>query len=506
MPELTDLDGSEQITMFNETEGKRASVATLARYVGENIVVPDKIYGAKWSKASNLPSRTKDAAEITTTTTNFCHKGSINANYNNPFDKIYPWSAIEDVNVDMAKYRSGNYTLEQCVSAVFGDADFTYFGSNNLFVGTYIPEFWYRSTVDSSGNIEYFVSPVQRMGFDHHEAEIRGKGFAVDAGDSKVTAGAGIPLTNIQVQEIHSRAKASGFTLTDIRHLDAVTILFIVEYANMNVQDAIGSGCCSCYREDSADTIANVDNTGDVTKFTVTDSALSSLLYKGTQLDFGTSVGATTYKGIVANVTVSGTTYTVTLDRKLSSLANGHYMSVHGFASCEFPYIGQSLGNMSGYIGTNEKANAYYRGMVLFGNRYAYTLGIYRQQTSNKLWLCPLTKDPDDYDALNTSDHVDSGTALPTLTSAAWVTVGNTAQRIAGLAAFMATGTSNGSSASPVGDQQYVPLPSAGNTILLAGGYAGVGWVCGLFCGNWTNAASRSWWNSAAVPLLKNPQ
>ena len=180
-------------------------------------------------------------------------------------------------------------------------------------------------------------------------------------------------------------------------------------------------------------------------------------------------------------------------------------LSVHGFATCEFPLIEQTVGNGSGYIGTNEKANVYYRGAVLFGNRHAYTLGIYRQTGTNRIWLCPEALDADDYDALNTSVHVDTGVALPTLETAAWQTVGSNAQRIADVAAFMITDVSSGSSTSPVGDQQYVPLPTAGNAILLFGGSALNGWHCGVFCGSWYGTAGSSTWNSAALPILKSP-
>lgn len=178
-------------------------------------------------------------------------------------------------------------------------------------------------------------------------------------------------------------------------------------------------------------------------------------------------------------------------------------MSVHGWSSCEFDILGQSIGNASGYLGTNGKANAFYRGALLYANRYSYTLGIYRQTGTNRIWVCPTNLDPDNYDALNTAVHHDTGVALPTLETAAWVTVGGNAQRIDGLAAFMATGTSSGSSTSPMGDQQYVPLPTTGNTILLFGCDASSGWKCGVFGGTWDNGSGISSWSRAGLPILK---
>lgn len=470
-------------------------------------IIDDFIYAAKWDKTSNRLTRLYDASLITTDTTNFCHKGSINASYDNPFDSIYPWSDITVCNVDLTIYRAlqAGASLKSCITAIYGDPDFTYFGSENLFVGVYIPDFWYWSGEDSNGAITFCISEFEKLGYKHHEEEIRAISFATDVGNSKASSGAGVPLTNVAVSTIHSRANSSGFTLTDIDSDDAIITLFLVEYANMNGQDAIGAGCDSCYRENASDVVANLDNTGDYSIFEVNDSALSGVIYKGSQVDFGTSVGATTYKAVVANFTESGGVYTITLDRKLDSLANGMYMSVHGFASCEFPYLGQSLGNMSGYLGAADKANAYYRGMVLWGNRYRYTLGIYRQTGTNKIWICPEGVDPDDYDALNTTYHEDTGVVLPT-DGAAWRTVGANAQRIPGLYGFLATSSSNGSSSSPVGDQQYVPATSTGNTILLSGGGANVGWLCGLFCGGWSAGAGDSGWRSGGSPLLKRPQ
>lgn len=467
------------------------------------------LYGARWDRATNQLTRLYDAKDITTTLTNFKHTGSFNPAIDNPFDLIYPWSDMVVCNVDLVAYRArtGTESLKTFITAVYGDPDFTYEGTADLFVGRYRPEFWYKSEEDSNNRVIFLISPTERTGFKHSEEQIDGISFAIDAGTNSsnqrvLTCGSGVPFTNVAGNTLHQYAKNSGFTLQDMNAVDAQTCLFFVEFANMNSQEALGDGCASCYRQDATDVIANVDNSGTYTVFTVTDSALSSLIYKGSQLSFGTSVGATTYKASVKNFSVSGSTYTITLDRKLSSLANGHYMSVHGFDACEFPLIGASVGNGSGYIGTNGKANAWYRGCVMYANRYQYILGMYRQQNTNHLWLCPDDRDPDDYDALNTTDHVDTGTALPNI-STNWQTVGGNAQRIAGLAAFMATGTSSGNSTSPVGDQQYVPAMSAGNTVLWLGCHADNGWYCGMLGCSWSLVAGFSYWSYAVRPLLK---
>lgn len=463
------------------------------------------LFGALWDRTTNLLTRTRNAKDITTDTTNFCHKGTINANYENPFDKIYPWADMVVCNVDLTKYRSGNYSLKACITAVYGDPDFTYYGDDTNFVGRYRPEFWYNSIEDENGNIEFLVSQIEREGFTHAPEAIDGISFTVDdgSGTNKVTSGANVPLTNIAVSQIHARAKASGFTLQDIFTLDQQIILYLVEYANMNSQAAIGDGCSSCYRENEADVISNVSVADGVSVFDV-GSGMSSVMYVGAQLDFGASTGAVTYRGLIKSFELNSGVYTVTLDRELA-ISDGLHVSGHGFGSCEFPLLGEAIGNASGYLGTAQKANAYYRGVVLYANRYSYILGVYRQTGTNRIWICPDGVDPDDYDALNVNVHKDTGVALPDLDAAAWQTVGGNAQKMEDVKAFLLTGPSSGSSSSPVGDQQYVPLASAGNTILLFGCYAYGGWSCGLFGGRWASTAGYSYWSTAGLPILKKP-
>lgn len=488
-------------------EGMAADAAACGDLKSQiNVVASNQktLFGAKWDRTTNLLTRTRDAADITTDTTNFCHKGTLNANYDNPFDNIYPWSEMVVCNVDLTKYRSGNYKLTDCIVAVYGDPDFTYYGSDTIFVGRYRPRFWYRSSEDSEGNVEFLVSQIERAGFRCAEEAIDGISFVVDdgSGNNTVTCGTNVPLTNVAVSQIHTRAKNSGFTLQDIYTLDQQIILYLVEYANMNSQQAIGSGCSSCYRENNADIISNVTVVDGKSVFDVGSAIGADKIFVGTEINFGTAKASATYKGIITAYELNDNVYTITLDRELA-IADDMHCNVHGFVSCEFPLLGQSLGNASGYLGTDTKANAFYRGALLYANRYSYTLGIYRQTGAGHIWLCPDGLDPDDYDVLNTAVHKDTGVALPELSSAAWQTVGGNAQRIEDVAAFMITGASSGSSSSPVGDQQYVPLPSTGNTILLFGCNASNGWYCGVFSGGWHVDSGYSNWGHGGLPILK---
>ena len=502
--------GSSDPTYHNNAKYYADQAEEAAEIAVEAAETVNAVYGVKWDRTTNQLTRLAGARDITTDITNFKHSGSFNSSLNNPFDLRYPWSDIKVCDVDLTAYRArqGTEPLSSFITAIYGDPDFTYEGSQTNFVGQYVPEFWYRSEEDASGAVSYYISTVARIGYKHHEESFNGISFAIDAGlnannQHVITCGTGLPYTDVAGSTLHQYAKNSGFTLMDIDEVDAITCLFLVEFANWNSQAALGDGCSSCYRENAADVLANVDHTGTTTVFEINDSALSSVIFNGSQVDFGATQGARTYKAVVKSFSLSGTTYTITLDRLLTSLTDGMFMSVHGFDACEFPLINASVGNGSGYIGTNGKANAWYRGAVLFANRYQYILGMYRQQTTNHLWICPEGVDPDDYDALNTSVHQDTGIALPTLESGAWQTVGGNAQRIPGLAAFMATGASSGSSSSPVGDQQYVPTPSTGNTVLWLGCGAAGGWSCGVVGCPWDSGAGLSYWACAARPLLK---
>lgn len=462
------------------------------------------LFGVRWNRTNQKMIRLGAASLITTDYTHFAHRGTIDPDYYNPFDYIFPWSEMKVCNVDLTKYRAGTYTLKECITAYYGDPSFTYYGSDTLFVGRYRPTFWHKSEQDADGNVAFWVSAIERPGFKRADEAIDGISFAVDDGNGGVTAGAGVPLTGVEVSTIHTRAKNSGFTLQDIYAVDAQTILYLVEFADMNSQNAIGDGCSNVYRQNNADTISNITTADGVTTFTVTDSALSSQIYIGTQLAFGATSGATTYKGIVKSFVASGSVYTITLDRELA-LTAGMFMSVHGFDACEFGLLGQSLGNHSGYLGTNTKANAFYRGCVMYANRYQYTLGIYRQTGTQHIWLCPESS-TDNYDGLNTAQHTDTGVALPAVSTEAWRWLGNDSAVCPGTSSFLIDGDNApaNEAASPVGDQQYVPLPTRSNTILSLGCEAsGSGRRCGVFGGSWYFASSTSIWINSARLLLK---
>lgn len=452
-----------------------------------------KRYGVKWNGVDNVcTERLFDASSITLDTTNFCNHGTVNENYNNPFDDIYPWSEMKQCNVDLTKYRSGNYSLKECITAWYGDSNFVTEGTNEIFVGRYRPEFWHTRYADEDGNIYWVVAESEINGYVHAKEAIDGIGFAVDDGNNGVTCGDGQPMTNIAVNQIQARARTSGIELQNIYSLDAQIVLYLVEYGNMNAQRALGDGVSNLYRQNANDIISAVSgNTITIPR------GGEAMFVKGATMDVGASSGAVILanRREVQSYVTNGDNLIITLDKPLDASAVGLYVSIHGSTNADL------ISDRSGYIGTGGKANVNYRGAILYANRYNYILGIYRQNGTNHIWLC----DEDEcvnYNALNTSVHHDSGRALPTLASASWLTVGKL-NFMQGVSAFAPIREAGGNSVSPVGDQQYVPLPTAGNTILLFGGRANPGWVCGAFFGSWDGSSGYSYWFSSACPLLK---
>lgn len=452
-----------------------------------------KRYGVKWNGVDNVcTERLFDASSITLDTTNFCNHGTVNENYNNPFDDIYPWSEMKQCNVDLTKYRSGNYSLKECITAWYGDSNFVTEGTNEIFVGRYRPEFWHTRYADEDGNIYWVVAESEINGYVHAKEAIDGIGFAVDDGNNGVTCGDGQPMTNIAVNQIQARARTSGIELQNIYSLDAQIVLYLVEYGNMNAQRALGDGVSNLYRQNANDIISAVSgNTITIPR------GGEAMFVKGATMDVGASSGAVILanRREVQSYVTNGDNLIITLDKPLDASAVGLYVSIHGSTNADL------ISDRSGYIGTDGKANVNYRGAILYANRYNYILGIYRQNGTNHIWLC----DEDEcvnYNALDTSVHHDSGRALPTLASASWLTVGKL-NFMQGVSAFAPIREAGGNSVSPVGDQQYVPLPTAGNIILLFGGDADAGWVCGAFCGGWNCSSGRSHWAYSACPLLK---
>ncbi len=482
------------------------SVVSLKEYVAQAIATLPNVrhYGARWNKSQAKMTRLFDAASFTTTTTNFGHFGSANANYENPFDNIYPWSGIRLCNIDIDRYRAlaPGDSLTKCVKAWEGDLDFSYTDANGVW--RYRPAFYGKSWEDDT--YRYFdVSEMNMGSYVHYPEAIVGRWhgrtatLTIDAAQKTcLLPTIGRPGVNIAMSTLHTYAKNWGATLDSIYSIDADVLLLIVEYADMNTQRAIGSGVMSMYRQ-SADHISEAATNSTVVK--VLASAAQAYCIPGAIFDIGTSDGGKqvgSYTVVSATPNIGDAQYLdVTLD-SATTVTEANFWSVHGIANA----ADEAIGSKSGYIGTNGKCSAYYRGIVLFGNMWLYTLGAYENKDDKHIYIANDDADADAYDALNTAVHMDTGLVLPT--SGGYTKKLGMLARSGLLSIPVFCTETGGDSTNPTGDYFY-----NGNynyhTVLLRGGDANSGSRDGAFYGRWDTAASSSYWLSAARPRLKNP-
>ena len=487
---------------FQKSDGSSDTVNVYA----SNPYLNQHHYIARWDKTLAQMTRMGDAAGITTDTSNFGNFGSVNPDYDNPFDSIYPWSGIRICNIDLDAYMAlqPGDSITKCVKAWDGDPDFDW--DDDKGVWRYRPEFWGSSWDD--GTYRYFdVTDRPTGGYVHYPEAIAGcwHGRAV----TRTVNGepttcllpcTGIPTVRTALSTLHTYAKNYGATLDSIYSIDADLLLLTVEYATMNSQSAIGNGVTNLYRQGGYQ-IAAASTASNVIKVLAADAG--DYFVYGAIVDIGTTDGGNQVGTYYVTATAPDTDPTylnVTLTAN-ATVTRENYWSIHGIIND--PYKLDDFINKSGYIGTNGKSMAFYRGMELYGNMWFYTLGAYENAADKHIWIAADAEQADAYDALDTSVHIDTGLVLPT--SAGYIRTLGLPQR-SGLLALPPFCTAvGGSSTNPVGDYFYNGDYTY-NTVLLRGGNANAGSRAGALYGSWPYTASDSYWASSARPLLKTPQ
>ena len=461
-------------------------------------------YIIRWDKVNSQCARMGDAAAITTTITNFCHRGAVNPSYSNPFDSLYPWKYRKLCKVNRAAYAllAPGSPIADAVTMWEGEPGFALDGTGD-FDGVYTPEFWGRVWQD----VTYVYAGVADgpiPGWQHFEATVGGRYFGSMDGASKITSIAGsLPLRNTRLDTMRTNVTAQGMTLDDIWTWSADTLLMAVEYATLNSETAIGKGVDSLYRQSAEKVGANASIGATVLKL---PNAFVSACIPGALIGLGTSDGGeqTGVTRFISSADLDGadplfaTHKAVTVPALTVNVTTDTFICIHGAYNA--PDV--AIGSMSGYIGANSKSNAYYRGRVSHGNFYRYCLGAHRQTGTGKIWVANSREEASAADALNIGVHRDTGFALPTVSNfIAELHFDN----LLPMAPFAKTAGGAAGSTNPVGDYCYVPSLETGNTTLLLGGFAALGVGVGRFCGDWLYAASHAPWNVACVPCLKTP-
>lgn len=465
-----------------------------------------KHYTARWDKVNAAMVRLNDAASFPTDITNFVHRGSVNPSYSNPFDNIYPWSGIKLCNISIDLYRNlvAGDSITKCVTAWEGDANFSYNDTNGVW--RYRPEFWGKSWEDDT--YRYFDVTDQNVhgsNYVHYPEAIvgrwHGRNETLTIGEAEKTClipSVGMPAKSIAMSTLHTYAKNWGATLDSIFSIDANDLLMIVEFATMNTQKAIGNGVTSMYRQ-SSDLIAEDATNSNVVK--VLASAASAFCIPGAIFDIGTSNGGAqvgSYHVVSVQPNIGDAQYLdVTLNEAVTVTA-ANYWSVHGLVNV----ADEAIGSKSGYIGENGKCNAYYRGIVMYGNMWFYILGAYENKDDHHIWIANSDAEADNYDALDTTVHYDTGLVLPA-TNGYTKKLGLLSRSgLLSIPAFCVE--TGGNSSNPVGDYFYNEMLTY-NTVLLRGGSTSNGLSAGAFYGAWDRVASHGDYRVAARPRLKNP-
>lgn len=471
---------------------------------GEDGYTPTRHYGARWNKTQARMTRLYDAESFSNDITNFEHRGSVNENYSNPFDNIYPWAGIKLCNISIDLYRSlaAGDSITKCVTAWEGDVDFSYNDANGVW--RYRPEFWGKSWEDDT--YRYFDVTEKAIGsYVHYPEAIVGRWHGRNenrtiGGEEKdcLIPSVGMPAKSISMGGLHTRANNFGATLDSIYSVDADTLLCTVEFATMNTQNAIGNGVSNLCRQ-SSDLIQ--EDATNSTTVKVLAAAGSAYCIPGAIFDIGTSNGGTQVGSFVvvsATPNVGDAQYLdVTLDQAVT-VTGANYWTVHGLVNV----ADEGIGSKSGYIGTNGKCNAYYRGIIMFGNMWLYTLGAYENKDDHHIWIANSDAEADNYDALDTTVHYDTGLVLPTVKGYTKKLGLLSRSGLLSIPAFCVE--TGGDSNNPVGDFSYNGVYT-NNTVLLRGGYAGNDSKVGAFYGFWRYAASLGDWSFSARPRLKNP-
>ena len=462
-------------------------------------------YVVRWDKTLSKCTRMYDAADITTDTTHFCYRGKMDDQYSNPFDSIYPWSHRKLCKADKAKYKELFTSGGDVMGAITKWEDEPDFKLGSDAPGmdmVYTPEFWMKQWEDG-GYVYIGVADGPIYGWTHVPQMVQARYLASkDTNGEGLTSLAGdVPYADtISIGQLHAEAKKDNLTIDNIFTWDAETVLMVVEYADLNCQTAIGSSVSNgLYRAQNE----RPKEAGTSNKVTL-PAAIRDVCIPGAILAFGTANdrGTVARRAITTVDDAEDGYVTVTFAGDPVEYTTEMFCSIHGFYNAP----DEAIGSKSGYIGTDGRCLAYYRGRNCYGNCYHYLLGAYREQNTGHIWVAPDEATADDLDALNKERCKDTGCVLPDTKEGqaadGWIKELHLLEDYP-MAPFCKA--VNGDSSNPVGDYCWWPALNVVDTICIAGAYAGNWASVGRFAADWRSAASNAWWSIAVSLAFRTP-
>ena len=246
-------------------------------------------YGVRWAgTSSTVCERLGNAVGLIAN----AHKGSTQS-VRNDFDNIYPWSDIKTCNIDA----DGN------VLAYLGDPSFRRDGTNGD-VMVEIPKFYYKRV--KTGIVEEFWICASKLpGYELHPLFIdNGKEVSrvfhsaynassfTDETDNKVKlqsiTGAQPRVRTTRASfRTYARNKGAIWGIEDISCVNALQLLYLVEYANTNSQEKLGNGVSSLQYTSTHLCVEAKENTNEF----VLSTSNANKYRVGQRIEIGTSQG-----------------------------------------------------------------------------------------------------------------------------------------------------------------------------------------------------------------------
>lgn len=310
--------------------------------------IPYRVYGVEINISNYTVTRIGDATGLS----------------RSDFDNKYPWNGIRRCNL------SNNIS----VNAYYGEANYSVTGSNGQ-VMVEIPKFYHKWSKPNSNLIRIEIADGPEDGFSVHPAFYRdrnndkvaeevdkryiGAYLAYKNGNQLESRSGVSPTMNLPFGEfdIAAKLRGNGWGLSDYYLMFAIQMLYLIEYADLNSQTAIGMG--NVLSPGAAVTTGATNAYGNNSFGTTSEQTKMS--YRGIEDLYGTLMywidgiwghPPTSINGI-SNIAISLTSLSNTdqkefFDSGINSVGiQGYFGSIHGNEKLGFLWNGFKTGTSS---------------------------------------------------------------------------------------------------------------------------------------------------------------
>lgn len=192
------------------------------------------VFGVSWDTTNPSPQlvrltpATDPNGVVTRTITTEPSPATGSGSGSSPFDSFMPWSGMEQYNI-----------IDGVVSYKQGDGNF----SRTLYdTMVYIPPFYYRREQDGNNQL-FYIGDSQFSGSTLHPGSGRYVSrYQLD--ENYISKSGGQPINNVSITDARPKitGKANGYFCYDFATYCAITLLYIVEFANLYSQNVLGNG------------------------------------------------------------------------------------------------------------------------------------------------------------------------------------------------------------------------------------------------------------------------